>query len=59
LLNLLRQQITARAFHAELQLISTTSPPAAPQPRHRRNDLPLPRSSIPAKLNRCEVLATN
>jgi hypothetical protein len=59
LLNLLRQQITARALPAEPQIISTTSLLPSPQPRSCRNYLPLPRSSIPSKLNRCAVLATN
>jgi len=59
LLNLLRQQITARAFPSEPQIISTTSLLPSPQPRSCRKYLPLPRSSIPAKLNRRAVQATN
>jgi hypothetical protein len=59
LLNLLRQQITARAFPSEPQIISTTSLLLFHQPRSCRNYLPLPRSSIPSKLNHCAVLATS
>jgi len=59
LLNLLRQQITARALPAEPQIISTTSLLPSHQPRSCRNYHPLARSSIPSKLNRCAVLATN
>jgi hypothetical protein len=59
LLNLLRQQITARALPAEPQIISTPSLLPSPPPRSRRNYLPLPRSSIPSMLNRPAVLATN
>ena len=59
LLNLLRQQITARALPAEPEIISTTSFLPFHQPRSCRNYLPLPRSSIPSKLSRRAVLATN
>jgi hypothetical protein len=59
LLGLLRQQITARAFPSEPQIISTTSLLPFHQPRSCRNYLPLPRSSISSKLNRRAVLATN
>jgi hypothetical protein len=59
LLNLLRQQITARAFSSEPKLISTTSLLSCHQLRNGRKDFPQPRSSIPSRLNRCAVLATN
>jgi hypothetical protein len=59
LLDLLRQQITARAFPSAPQIISTTSLLPLPQPRSCRNYLRLPRSSIPSKPNRRAVLATN
>ena len=59
LLNLLRQEITARAFLSEPQPISTTSPLPSHQPRSGRNYLPLPRSLIPSQLNRRAVLTAN
>jgi hypothetical protein len=57
LLNLLRQQITARALPAEPHTISTTSFPTSYQPRSCRNCLPLPRSSMPSKSSHCAVVA--
>ena len=59
LLNLFRQQIFARACPSEPLLVSTTSLLPPHQPRSHRNYLPLPRSSLPSKLNRRAVLATN
>lgn len=57
LLNLLRQQVTARALPAEPQLISTTSLLPLQPPQSRRNSLPLPRSSLPSSLNDHAALA--
>jgi len=59
LLNLLRQQITARALLAEPQIISTASPLPSHEPRSCRNYLPLPRSSIPSKLSDCAIAAAS
>jgi hypothetical protein len=59
LLNLFRQQIFARACPSEPLLVSTTSLLPPHQPRSHRNYLPLPRSSLPSKLNRRAVPATN
>jgi hypothetical protein len=59
LLNLLRQEITARALSSEPQLISTTSLLPSHEPRSCGNYLPLPRSSIPSMPNRRATLAVN
>jgi hypothetical protein len=58
LLNLLRQQITARAFPSEFKIISTTSLLSCHQLRKGRKRFPQPRSSIPSRLNRRVVPAT-